>query len=130
MNVSLFEEYWSRFASKSSHERSRYFSSLSRQAQRSLVRSFFDEGWHELVVHNIIDANLDHIKRVHNIDILDMRIKALRGKRFLVDKETWDEIAELLLTYQDYYNSDVLFGGLQAVPWGKHEQFYLIKGAI
>ena len=129
MSVSLFQEYWSRFSTKSNKERARYFSSLSRQAQRSLVHSFFSDGWHQLIVRNIVDKHLDVIKRKYNIDILDMRIKALKGRRFLVDKQIWDEIADLLLTYRDYYDSDLLFGGLDIQTWGKKKQFYLIKGS-
>ena len=129
MSVSLFQEYWSRFSTKSNKERARYFSSLSRQAQRSLVHSFFSDGWHQLIVRNIVDKHLDVIKRKYNIDILDMRIKALKGRRFLVCKQIWDEIADLLLTYRDYYDSDLLFGGLDIQTWGKKKQFYLIKGS-
>ena len=127
MKTSLFQEYWSRFSTRSNRERARYFSSLSNQAQKRLIRSFFEEGWCELIVYNIVDSYLDDIKKTYNIDIIDMRIQALKGRRFLIPKDTWEKIEGLLLTYKDFYNSNILFGGITAQHWGRYQQFYLIK---
>ncbi len=130
MKSSLFQEYWSNFSGKSHKERARYFSSLSKSAQRSLLRSFFEDGWCELIVRNIVDVNLDHIKKTYDIDVIDLRIKAMKGRTFLVDKNVWDEIEEALLTYKEYYDSKFIFGDLSVKPWGKNNQFYCIKGEL
>lgn len=129
MKSSLFQEYWSSFFDKPITERERYFSSLSQQAQRNLVRSFFEEGWHELFIYNIIDDHLDFIKETYHIDVYDIRIKAIKGHTFLIDKKAWDHAVELVSQYQEYYDTSLLFGGITIRPWGKRHQFYLIKGA-
>ena len=130
MKSSLFQEYWSIFSSKSHKERARYFASLSKSTQRNLLRSFFEEGWCELIVRNIVDARLDHIKETYGIDVIDMRIKAIKGRTFLVDKNVWDEIEDTLLTFKDYYDSEFIFGDLFIKPWGQNNQFYCIKGEL
>ena len=125
--VSLFREYWSRFSNKPLSERSHYFASLSRQDRRSLVKSFFEEGWHELFIYNIIDDHLNFIKSTYDIDLIDLRIKALKLNRtFLIEKKVWDHISELILPYSDYYDLDILIGGLVVESWGKEDRFYKI----
>jgi hypothetical protein len=127
MSVSLFQEYWARFSNKSAKEREEYFSSLSKEAQRKLVRSFFEDGWHELFIHNIVADHLDFIKQTYNVDLLDLRIKALKGRVVIVERKIWDHAKELVGPYSAYYRMDTLFGGLKIQPWGRLQQFYLIK---
>lgn len=129
MDVSLFQEYWAKFSSKSDRERERYFSSLSQDAQKRLVRSFFEDGWHELFIHNIVDDHLNFIKQTYDIDILDIRIQAIKGKTILVERRIWDHVLELITPYESYFRMETLFGGIVIKPWGKFDQFYLIKGA-
>ena len=82
-----------------------------------------------MFIHNIVDDHVTFIKATYDIDLIDLRIKALKGKVYLIEKKVWDHIEELIYPYQDYYNLDILFGGLVVKPWGKLHQFYSIKGA-
>lgn len=127
---SLFQKYWDQFCDKSHLEREQYFSSLTRQAQQKLVQSFFNDGWHELFIHNIVDEHLDFIKKTYSIDLFDLRIKSLHGRTFLIEKRIWDHIQEILLPYRCYYKMDNIFGGLLISYWGKYKNYVLIKRNI
>ena len=125
---SLFQKYWSKFRDKDLEDRQSYFYSLSGPERRHLVKSFFEEGWHELVIQNIIGDHLDFIKQTYEIDIIDLRLKCTKhGMVRLVERRIWDHVNELIYPYADYYDTDMLFGGLEITPWGKHLQFYRIS---
>lgn len=126
-HLSLFREYWEQFQYSTLQEREKYFNSLSPADQRHLIRSFFEEGWHEVFIRNIIDEHLDFIKDTYYIDLIDLRIKSLKGRVFLVDKKVWDHIEELIFPYDEYIDTDIFFGGLAVMSWGKKRQFYRIR---
>lgn len=128
MSQSSFLEYWTSYRDKTLEERRIYFESLPKQHQASLLNSFFNEGWDRYFAQIYIDQILDLVKKNFNLDLVDLRIKALKsGRVFLIEKEIWDYIERELLEFQDYYNTDVLFGGLLISPWGKRKQFYKIR---
>ncbi len=123
-----FEEWWSKYESKTRDERIRHFGSLPASEQIRLKQSFLEDGWCHLFCQNYIDEALDHIKEVYGLDLIDMRIKALKFRRvFLIDKETWEHIESIIFEYDPLYNSDIIFGGLTTQPWGKKKNFYLIS---
>ena len=123
-----FEAFWVDYCQRTLRERRRYFDGLSHQDQSKLIESFFADGWHEVVVQNIIDARLDYIKKHYGIDLIELRLQALRlGKVFLVDKQKWKDIEDSMLEFDEYYNSDILFGGLLVSDWGTHKQFCKIR---
>jgi len=122
--TSLFQAYWSKYCNRPDSERSRYFTSLSLEDRRHLIQSFFNEGWHELFIYNIIEDNLDFIKSTYDIDVVDLKIQAQKFNRvFLIEKRIWDHIIELLQPYSDYYSFDL---NLVCEPWGKRQQFYRV----
>lgn len=122
-----FGEWWSIFCSKTKEERITHYSSLSRNEQSALCDSFRRHGWSNLFCQNHIDHVLDDIKRRYAVDLVDLRIKALKfGRIFLIEKFIWEEIEKMIFEYVPLYDSDVLFGGLLAQPWGKHDQFIRI----
>lgn len=122
-----FGEWWLVFRSKTEEERITHYSSLSRNEQSALCDSFRRHGWSSLFCQNHIDHVLDDIKRRYAVDLVDLRIKALKfGRIFLIEKRIWEEIEEMILEYVPLYNSNILFGGLLTQPWGKHDQFIRI----
>lgn len=125
--TSLFQEYWSKFQNRSLEDREKYFISLSRKEQQDLIRSFYQEGWYQLFVCNIVDDNLDWIKTTYELDLLQIRIQALHGRVFLIEQKIWDHIEELMYVYEDYYDMEIIFGGLRVSSWGKKRQFYRIR---
>jgi len=125
---SLFNIYWSEYSTKTIPQRRDYFYSLPHQDRRNLIDSFFEEKWFDMCIQNMIDHFLDYIKNKYNIDIVDLRIKAIKlGKVFLVDRETWDMIENEIFQYDQYTNIDAYIGGLLIKPWGKNKQFYRIR---
>lgn len=128
--ISPFKEFWQKYHDKTLKERERYFTSLPDFDRKTLIKSFFSEGWHQLFIRNIIDDNLDFLKETYDIDLIDMRIKSLKqGRVFLIEKRTWEHALELLEPYGDYCDMSLFFGGLSITPWGKQKQFYRI-GAL
>lgn len=131
----IFGKWWMIFESRTKEARLNHYSSLPRTQQLALRRSFLKDGWCELFCQNHIDYLLDHIKKNYNIDLHDMRIKALKYNRvFLVEQHIWEKIENMILEYEPLFNSDVLFGGLKIRPWGTKKRFFRIaaqqKGRI
>lgn len=123
-----FETFWMDYQKRSIHERRDFFDSLSKTQRSQLVCSFFDDGWAQLVVQNVIDKRLDYIKRLYDIDLIELRIQAIKlGKVFLINKRTWEEIEDLMLEFEDYYDINILFGDLVVKEWGRQRQFCKIR---
>jgi hypothetical protein len=123
-----FEAFWNDYRQKTLQERQGYFRALSRREQSRLIDSFFADGWHEVVVQNVIDERLDYIKTYYGIDLIELRLQAIRlGKVFLVDRQSWEEIEQLILEFDNYYNSDIVFGDLVVSNWGRQKQFCKIR---
>lgn len=122
-----FEEWWSKYESKPRDERIRHFNSLSKSEQIRLQQSFLQDGWCHLFCQNHIDNVLDHIKDIYGLDLIDMRIKALKFRRvFLINKEIWENIKNMVLEYDPISNTNVVFGGMTSRLWGRKNNFYLI----
>jgi hypothetical protein len=125
---SLFADYWSAYASRSIEEKRRYYYGLSKTDRHKLLNSFYNEGWPELFYRNMLDETLTEIRDKYNIDLLDLRIQAVKfGRVFLIDQETWDRIERLVWSYADYLDLTFLFGGLMIISWGKNNQCYRIR---
>ena len=123
-----FESFWADYHKMSLYERRIYFESLSSRERCHLIECFFQEGWAQVVVQNIIDKRLNYVKAYHGIDLIDLRIQALKlGKVFLIDKDIWEEIEELFFEFDDYYNTNLIFGGLVVSNWGRHKKFCRIR---
>lgn len=122
----IFGEWWSTFGCKSKTSRLDHYNSLSKSQQLALRQSFLEDGWCELFCQNHIDNLLDHIKNTYNIDLFDMRIKALKYNRvFLIEQHIWEDIGNMISEYEPLFNSDVLFGGLDIRTWGTKKSFVI-----
>lgn len=123
----VFGAWWSIFARKSKEERFDHYSSLSYRQRFALKESFVNDGWCELFCQNHIDQFLDHIKQQYGIDLIDLRIKALKHRKvFLIDRNIWEEIENMILEYEPLFDSNVIFGDLCIKPWGRRDQFVFI----
>ena len=124
---SLFREYWEVYANRSIEDRRRYYDSLNPRQREQLLHSFRSENWPELFFRNVLEQAIDEIKSTYRIDLIDLRIKAIRdGRVFLIEKEIWERI-EALYEYADYVDLTFIFGDLIVSAWGKHRQFYRIR---
>jgi len=122
-----FEEWWSKYRSKPRGERIRNFNSLSKSEQTRLQQSFLKDGWCHLFCQNYIDSVLDQINKTYKLDLIDMRIKALKYNRvFLVERDIWDSIKKIISEYDPLYDSEIIFGGLSIRSWGRKNNFYRI----
>lgn len=128
MQPSRFGEYWAKYASRSVRSRKAYFDALPQEEQRLLLESFYSENWPALFFRNMLDETLDEIKRTYNIDLIDLRIKALRCRRtFLIERDVWEHIEQLTCAFDDHIDISFLFAGLTVTAWGKERQFYIIR---
>jgi len=131
----IFGIWWSVFRDKSKQDRIKHYNSLPRDQQNNLRQSFLNDGWCDLFCQNQVDHLIDYIKNVYNIDLFDIRIKAIKyNKSFLIEQQIWENIENMILEYEPLFNSDILFGGLKVRSWGKKKKLLLItaqqKGMI
>lgn len=125
---SIFARYWADFSTKSLDDRRLYFDSLTRDQRSDLLTSFFDERWHELFIQDFLDHSIDCIKDTFDIDIISLRIQAIKyGRVFLIEKNIWEIIEHLMCIFSEYYDTDKYFGGLLVEAWGRRKQFYRIR---
>lgn len=130
MKQNLFIIFWSQYRNRPLEDRAQYFNSLSTTEKTRLLQSFFNGGWHEFFVQNHIEHLLDVFKRKYCIDLIEMRIQALKNnKTFLIKRVVWERIEEKILEWEEYYNIDIVFGGLQVCTWGRNKQFCKIRRA-
>jgi len=123
-----FLSFWSQFKEQSLSKRRQYFESLSKKEQKNLIQSFYQDGWHIFFAKLHFDYLLNKFKKEFNIDLIDLRIKAIKyNKVFLIDRDIWEYMQKLVLEFNEYYDSSLVFGGLNIDIWGKKDQFCRIK---
>ena len=121
---SIFNSYWRVYSKRTLADKQDYFNSLSVYSQKKLIKSFFAAKLYSLYLQNIVDQVLDSIKEQYDIDLIDLRIKAIKfGRTFLIEKEIWDDIENRM--FSEFYDTDIYFGGLLVQSW--NEQFYRIR---
>lgn len=123
-----FGIWWDIFKDKTKEERLVNYNSLSDDKQIKLRQSFIYDGWCYLFCQNHIDRCLDIIKDRYDIDLIDLRIKAIKfNKVFLIDRFDWELIEDMIIEYEPLFNSEIIFGGLKVRPWGKQKQFVVVS---
>jgi len=126
--MDAFGKWWLQHKLKSRSERYFHFDSLTKEEQLVLKRSFLNDGWCELFCQNHVDRILDRIKNAYELDLIDLRIKALKyGRTFIIDRQIWEDAKKMILDYEPLFDSSLIFGGIQSKPWGKYNQFVVIK---
>lgn len=123
-----FGAFWEDYFDRSINDRAEYLVSLSRNEKTSLIKSLFDEGWDKLIAQNVVDELIDYIKNTFHIDLFDMRVQAIKhGKTFFVDREIWELIEQSVLEFEDFYDINLVFGGLTVAACGRSNQFCRIQ---
>lgn len=126
MESALFISFWSEYGEKSLVDRRKYFNSLTPAQRDNLVLSFYQGGWDKFFAQVFIDRLLDQIKNTYQIDLIELRICAIKNnKSFFVLRRIWDSIEDLFSDWHDVYNTDIIFGGLKVCPIGK--RYYRIR---
>ena len=130
--VGLFEEFWTSFGHLPLQNRREYYDSLTRIQRHKLLHSFYSDGWFDLFVRNHVDKTILNIKDSFGIDLIELRINAIKNRKVhLIEREVWDRIEQLLSECGelDSFDSSLFVGGLVVSAWGKHRQFYVIRAA-
>ena len=123
-----FQKWWSQHESQTQEERFRNFESLDREEKQVLQDTFIQNGWCSLFCQNHVDDLIDQIEFKYNINLIDLRIQAIKfDKTFVMHRKYWEEITDMIKEYEPLYNSDILFGGLTFKPWGKTKNFVVIS---
>jgi len=122
-----FYEYWKHAKDLAESDREIYFSSFSKTQQKQIKKSYHMEKWQDLFIQNEIDILCDKIKKTFFIDLLDLRIRILKGDMVQVEKIVWDRIVEEIEKYEKCYNINVLIGDIKAYLMSPENRFYLLN---
>ena len=124
-----FAEYWFYAKQLAQKQRDVVFSNLSNDQQKSLEKDYKKGGWEDLIIRNEIDVILEDIKKTLNIDVLELRCKALSGKTIYVKKSQWDYIIDTFSQF-DTKHSRYVIGGIEAQPTNNEDTVLVIKKEI
>ena len=95
-----FSEYWYYARSLSENQRKIIFRSLSREQKASLDSSYRKDGWNDVFYRNEINERLDELKEAYGYDVIDIRIKVLKGKSVYVPSIFWQIVEEQMSQYR------------------------------
>ena len=110
-----FGEYWHYARSLSEYQRSVIFSSLSLSEQDSINTSYDRGAWRDVFYRNEIDEILDELKERYGFDVLNLRMKVLKGKSVFIPTKFWDIVVEQM---SKYHLDDIqhILSGIDAIP--------------
>lgn len=78
----------------STHQKSAIFENLAKDEKRYLEKAFVSEGWDDVFWQNEMDKKIDLIKKIFNKDLIELKLKIMKGARIKVKKSMWDQIVE------------------------------------
>lgn len=78
----------------STHQKSAIFENLAKDEKRYLEKAFVSEGWDDVFWQNEMDKKVDLIKKIFNKDLIELKLKIMKGARIKVKKSMWDQIVE------------------------------------
>jgi len=87
-----FSEYWHYAQYCSEYQRSVLFSSMSKEDQKRVEKSYKRDKWGDVFNRNEINKLIDKFKEKYGIDLIDIRYKILKKKSIYLPKKTWDDI--------------------------------------
>ena len=120
-----FSEYWYYARSLSENQRKIIFRSLSTEQKTSLDNSYRRDGWNDVFYRNEVNEKLDDLKNSYGFDVLDIKIKALKGKSVYVPTKFWQIVEEQMGQYRSEVVEFVMLG-LKATICDKNEEVCLI----
>jgi len=113
-----FSEFWFYTKSLSGNQRNTLFTSLPSKEQHMLQLSYKKGGWEDLFMRNRIDNVIDGIKRDLDVDLLEIRVKALHGSCTYIKMDQWEWINEALSRYTEKHLKYIL-GNIKIEEDGK-----------
>lgn len=120
-----FTEYWYYVRYLSREQRKIIFKSLSSNQRKFLDSSYLREGWCDLFYRNEVNIKIDELRESYGYNVLDIRLKALRGKSVYVPSKFW-KIVEEQFGQHIPEAVDFAVGGLKAIPDEENDQVCLI----
>ena len=120
-----FTEYWYYVRYLSEEQKKIIFKNLSNQQKKFLNDSYIRERWSDLFYRNEINEKLDELKKDYGYDVLDMRLKAIKGKSVYIPIKFWIILNEQMKQYKPEVINFVM-EGLEAIPEEKNEQMCLL----
>ena len=120
-----FSEYWYYARSLSENQRKIIFRSLSTEQKTSLDNSYRRDGWNDVFYRNEVNEKLDDLKNSYGFDVLDIKIKALKGKSVYVPTKFWQIVEEQMGQYRSEVVEFVM-SGLNVVICKNNEEVCLI----
>ena len=105
-----FSEYWYYARSLSENQRKIIFRSLSTEQKTSLDNSYRRDGWNDVFYRNEVNEKLDDLKKSYGFDVLDIKIKALKGKSVYVPTKFWQIVEEQMGQYRSEVVEFVMSG--------------------
>jgi len=120
-----FTEYWYYARYLSREQRKIIFKSLPENQRKFLDSSYLKEGWCDLFYRNDANEILDEIRESYGYDILEIRLKVLKGKSVYVPTKFW-KIVEEQFDKIVPEAIEFIMGGLKAIPDEANDQVSLI----
>ena len=120
-----FTEYWYYARYLSREQRKIIFKSLPPKQKKFLDSSYLNDGWCHLFYRNEVNEKIDELKKSYGYDLLEIRLKALKGKSVYVPALFWKIVHE---QFDNMVPDAAVFvmGGLKSIPDEKNDQVYLI----
>ena len=120
-----FTEYWYYARYLSREQRKIIYKSLPVEQKKFLDNSYLKEGWCDLFWRNEANEKIDEFKESYGYDMLEIRLKALKGKSVYVPTKFWKIAKEQFNTIASEAVQFAI-GGLKAIPDKKNDQVCLI----
>lgn len=108
-----FPEYWSKAKKLTQEERSKFFSSFSKEEQSQIKTSYINGGWKDLFLKNQIDEICNKIKHQYGVDLYDFKVRIIiKKEKVIINKLLWEKIIDCFSIYENCFNLNTIFGGI------------------
>ncbi len=87
-----FSEYWYYTRALSENQRKIIFRSLPTEQKSFLDNSYCRDGWNDVFYRNEIDEEIDKLKQKYGYNLIDIRIKAIKGNSVYLPSKFWEEV--------------------------------------
>lgn len=107
-----YVDYRSLTKSLPKDQKKKIWQNLSDSEKKDITSSYVEGGWKDLSTKNQLENLNLKFKQELGIDLIDLRVKAFKGKSIYVDSEKWNIILKDL---KDFSKEDKYFliGGLK-----------------
>ena len=105
-----FNEFWSYTKFLNSYQRDIIYSNLPQEERDLIGRSYHNGCWEDLFMRNKLDDIIDGLQKDFNINLIEIRIKVLKGKCHYMKKAEWNFINDILSSYPEKHTEYILGG--------------------